>query len=123
MIWKTGIAFLFTLSVFAAEEVLQEELKTDQGQYSVRVEPKNKKLEIKKVDGGSAAPHMRVRILRKNDRPLELRLHTLSDPKLPPTYFGKIDHWNESHIGLELEVSFDKKTWKKLGSALKKIVP
>ncbi len=121
--WSILTGLFFVLSIFAAEEVLQEEIKSEQGQYSVRVEPKNKKVEIKKVDGGAGAPHMRVRILRKNDRPIELRLHTLSDPNVPPTYFGKIDHWNESHVGLELEVSFDKKTWKKIGSALKKIVP
>lgn len=121
--WWILTSFILTFSCYAAEDVLQEEIKSEQGQYSVRVEPKNKKVEIKKVDGGKAAPHMRVRILRKNDRPLELRLHTLSDPNLPPTYFGKIDHWNESHVGIELEVSFDKKTWKKIGSALKKIVP
>lgn len=107
----------------AAEKTLEENVTTENGQYSVKVMPQEKKVEITKVDGKDAPPYMRIKILRKKSRPLELRLHTMNDLNFPPRFTGKLDHWNESHIGLEMEISFDQKTWKKIGSALKKALP
>ncbi len=119
-------AFLLLLVssvAFSADKTLEESVATENGQYSVKVMPQEKKVEITKVDGKDAPPYMRIKILRKKSRPLELRLHTMNDLNFPPRFTGKIDHWNESHIGLEMEISFDQKTWKKIGSALKKALP
>lgn len=119
-----AIALLLISGVaFSAEKTLEENVATENGQYSVKVMPQEKKVEITKVDGKDAPPYMRIKILRKKSRPLELRLHTMNDLNFPPRFTGKIDHWNESHIGLEMEISFDQKTWKKIGSALKKALP
>jgi hypothetical protein len=122
-----GYIFLLFSSVsFSAENTAnwEEKIQADSGIFSVKVVPNKKKVEVVKVDAGKdAPPYMRIRVLRKDKRPLELRLHTLNDPKMPPTYSGKMDQWNDSHIGIELEMSFDKKTWKKIGSALKKVLP
>jgi hypothetical protein len=123
--WGILILFFSSLAISAEEaSSFEEKIQSDSGNYSVKVEPKKKKIEVVKVDAGKdVPPYMRIRVLRKDSRPLELRLHTLNDPKMPPTYSGKFDQWNDSHIGIELEMSFDKKTWKKIGSALKKVLP
>jgi hypothetical protein len=117
------ILLLAANTAFSAEKTLEENVQTENGQYSVKVLPQEKKVEITKVDGKDAPPYMRIKILRKKNRPLELRLHTMNDLNFPPRFTGKIDHWNESHVGLEMEISFDQKTWKKIGSALKKALP
>jgi len=93
-----------------------EEIKSDQGQYKVSVEPDNKKVEIRRIDPSvGEPPHLRVKILRKNAEPLEVDLHTIEPPSSHLLYRGTIDRWNQSYIGLQVDFSFDRKTWKKLG--------
>jgi hypothetical protein len=101
-----------------------EVISSDQGQYSVSVIPQKKKIEVKKIDGGKGAPpHLRVRMLRPNDRPLELRLKTVERVNSPVYYTGTFSKWNDSFTGVEVDFSFDKKTWKRLGNTIRKILP
>jgi hypothetical protein len=65
-----------------------------------------------------------VRILRENDRPFELGLKTVERADSPLyMYRGQLKQWNDSYIGLEIDFSFDKKTWKRLGKTMRKAVP
>ena len=52
--------------------------------------------------------------MRYHQRPLVLKLHTLEVPQMPIRYTGHFNEWNGSVAGLEVEMSFDKKTWKKV---------
>jgi len=107
---------------YAKDEGWQEKVVAESGQYLVKVQPK--KVEVARVESGPGAPpHMRMRILRKNDRPLEIRLHTIERTQEPILYTGGIERWKDSYIGFELEFSFDRKTWKKLGDRVKKVLP
>lgn len=122
------LALVFGLAVVAQaaekEQPWSDVIKSDQGQYSVSVVPQQKKIEVKKIDGSEGAPpHLRVRMLRPHDRPLELRLKTVDRLNETPFYTGTFKNWNDSYTGLEVDFSFDKKTWKRLGNTLKKVLP
>ncbi len=96
-------------------------IESEQGQFTVSVHPKQKRVEIRKVDGTlTSSPYLRVRVLRENDRPLEIRLKAIERADSPLYYTGQVKQWRDSYIGLEIDFSFDKKTWKRLGRALKK---
>lgn len=100
----------------------EKTLAAKEGSYSVKVE--KKKVEVKRVDPGpNSPPFMRLRIHRREDRPLEVRLKAIEPLGQPATYTGHIDQWNQSYVGLELEFSFDKKSWKRIGNAIEKIIP
>lgn len=125
-------AFLFLLALaeltsFAGEEGTKswsDLIESDLGKFSVSVRPAQKKIEVKKVAGNEKSPpHLRVKILRGQDRPLELRLKTIERADAPLYYTGKTKMWNESYMGVEVEFSFDKKTWRKLGSVFRKVIP
>lgn len=120
-----SLVFVFLLSVSAwAEQPWSEVIHSDQGQYSVSVIPQKKKIEVKKIDGAKGAPpHLRVRMLRPGDRPLELNLKTVDRLNTPAYYTGSFRNWNDSYTGLEVDFSFDKKTWKRLGNTIKKVLP
>lgn len=131
---KNRIFFALLFGAFAAgspswggekvAEKWEDVIRSEQGSFAVSVQPKTKTVEVKKIDGnGGAPPHVRVRILRPDDRPLELRLRTVERLGAPPLYTGTIPSWNDSYMGLEVDFSFDKKTWKKLGNLLRKAVP
>jgi|GEM_PF-6732861 len=107
----------------AEEKVWNETILSPEGNYRVTVDRKEKKVEVvgEKVPGKPA--HLRMRILRENQKPLEVRLHLKERAEDPFRYTGKADPWNGSLLGVELEWSFDKKTWKKLGKSLNKLLP
>lgn len=123
MIW----ALLFTLPLqcgAAGSADWNETIDSELGKFAVSVKPAEKKIEVKKVAGTEKnPPHLRVKILRKQDRPLELRLKAVERVDSPLYFTGSTKNWNESYTGLELEFSFDRKTWKKLGRVLKKAIP
>lgn len=102
------------------EPAWNKTINTDQGKYVVNMQSEEKKIEVKKVsDSSGTSPHLRVRIYRKAPlKPFEVNLSTLEQKNSPLNYTGKIDQWNESCVGLQLEFSFDKKKWKKLGEKL-----
>jgi hypothetical protein len=106
----------------AAEEQAggwEEKISAKEGEFLVRVEPRQKKVEVRRVGAAPGAPpYLRIRIHRKEARPLEVRLKTLEVAQSPVRYSGRIDHWSESYTGVELEFSFDKKTWKRLGDTV-----
>lgn len=103
---------------------LNEVLQGDEGVYSVNVEPEAKKVEVIRLDDGSPQlPYVRMKVLRKNDKPLEIHLRTMNRGRDFPTYEGHFDQWQNSYIGVQLEFSFDKKTWKKLEGKFKRILP
>jgi len=100
------------------------ELVSEQGKFAVSVKPAEKLVEVRRIEGGGATPpHLRLRVLRENDRPFELRLHLTEPPGQPLFYTGRLKQWNESNAGVELDLSFDSKTWKRLGRVLRKAVP
>jgi hypothetical protein len=107
-----------------SETPFSKDLTSDLGNYSVSVNPKEKKVDVVKIEGNAQTPpHVRIKILRKDDRPLEIGLRTIESPKAPVTYSGHFDQWKDSYLGMQVEFSFDKKTWKKLGALLSTVVP
>ncbi len=122
------LVLLMTVEIVQATESSQKEwsdvISSEQGQFSVSVHPQQKKVEVRKVGGSQTTPpHLRVRLLRENDRPLELRLHTVEKINSPLYYTGQFKQWNDSYVGIEVDFSFDKKTWKRLGKLIRKVVP
>lgn len=116
---------LFFSSAFdvAAQEdeakVWNETIQSPEGNFQVRIDRRERKVEVVQEKAPGKPGHLRVRILRKEEKPLEIRLHLAERPEDPFRYTGKASQWNGSLVGIELEWSFDKKTWKKL----KKILP
>ncbi len=90
--------------------------------FSILLAPKEKSVQVTREKGdGTLPPHLRLRIHRRNDRPLDVRLA----PIVPPSsevvgahYGGVMDQWNQSYVGFELQFSFDKKTWKRIGEKI-----
>lgn len=125
-----GLTFTFFFSsaipAKAGEEdrkVWDETIQSPEGNFQVKIDRRQKKVEVVREKAPGKPPHLRVRILRQEKRPLEVRLHLVEKPEDPFRYTGKADQWNGSLIGFELEWSFDKKTWKKLGQSLNKLLP
>lgn len=122
-----GFFFAFFLNYFqyagAQGDPWKETVTTDAGAYTVKVLPEEKKVEIKRASNGAdAPPYLRMRVARENDRPLEVHLKALATPGPTELYTGRVDHWNQSYTGVELDFSFDKKTWKRLGRSVKNLV-
>ena len=87
----------------------------DDGQYSLNFDPDDSRVDVTKLDPGSALPaEMKLRILREGDSPLDLKLKALDPPADINRYTGEFEPWNGSVMGFELEMSFDKTTWKKV---------
>jgi len=104
--------------------ILSDTINAAQGKFSVRIDREKKVVEVTREDDQSLpAPELRVRIFRKNDRPLDVRLHMLRPVDQPLRYDGRVEGWNGSMVGAQVDFSFDKKTWKKLGRALKSVLP
>jgi hypothetical protein len=101
----------------------QEALHSPMGTYSVHV--KEKKVEVVRTDPAEKkqVPYLRLKVHRKDRSPLEVRLQTLETPDEPLRYTGHISPWNRSIVGFTLEMSFDKKTWTRLGQSLKRGKP
>ncbi|MGZ3696323.1 MAG: hypothetical protein ACXWQO_20340 [Bdellovibrionota bacterium] len=124
------VVALLPLTAFSAESKASSSapwndfIESDQGKFAVSVLPAQKKIEIKKVGPTSGkAPYLRVRVLRPNDRPLELGLKAVERVNTPLFYTGQLKQWPDSYMGLEVDFSFDKKTWKRLGNTLMKVLP
>jgi hypothetical protein len=87
-------------------------LTTYQDQFAVSVRPKQRKIELKKTnDDQDTPPHLRVRALRPNDRPLELRLKTIGQPGSPYLHTSELKKWNDSYVGFGVNFSFYKIIW------------
>ncbi|MGZ3653156.1 MAG: hypothetical protein ACXVB9_12270 [Bdellovibrionota bacterium] len=85
------------------------------GKYSLDYDQGEKRVDVTKLDQETAAPAaVKLRIMRKNGKPLDLKLKTLETPNSPIRYTGQFEDWNGSVMGFEMDMSFDKKTWKKL---------
>lgn len=104
-------------------KVWNETIQSPEGNFQVKIDSKKRKVEVVSEKPPGKSGHLRVRILRHEKRPIEVRLHLTEKPEDPFRYTGKADRWNGSLVGFELEWSFDRKTWKKLGKSLKRIVP
>lgn len=101
---------LFTQVAAQAEETeAAASLKVDRKQRIVEVVPASKE----------KFPYMRVRLPRKNNRPLELRLHAIEPDQGSLRYRGTFHEWDGNMAGIQVEVSFDKKTWRRLKSLVK----
>jgi hypothetical protein len=120
---------LFTASISAKDKAVMPAVQTDtidsqEGQFSVSVNSTEKKVEVvRETQKPGLPPQLRIRLLRKNDRPLELKLHLVDQSNQLPRYSGDASMWNGSVVGAQLEFSFDKKTWKRLGKMFRKIIP
>ena len=125
-----ALAVIFSSVVHAEtpgkkDAVLSDELDSEQGKFAVSVAKDRKKVEVKKIGGTDRTPpYLRVRVLREHDRPLELHLKTVERVDSPLAYSGTLPQpWQDSYVGLEVDFSFDKKTWKRLGKTLNKLLP
>jgi len=120
--WRIGLVSVglwISLNAWGAdpwEEKIEDSGKT----YLLKVVPKEKKIQVTAEKEGAA--HLRVRIHRKNDRPLDLKLKTLEPKEGGVNYTGHLDTWNDSMVGFQLQVSFDKKTWKNLGKKINRVI-
>ncbi len=121
-----SFSFFFSgVCVASAEEANQsyeDTITSPEGSFQVKIDSREKRVEVVQAQPGKPG-HLRLRILRQAKKPLEVRLHVAEKPEDPFRYTGKADPWNGSMIGFELEWSFDKKTWKKLGKSLNKFLP
>jgi hypothetical protein len=96
--------------------IWSEEVDVGQGRYTLDFDGERSVVEFAPRDAGAAPPAaVKLRIHRKKGPPLDLHLHTLIKPETPVRYEGELREWqNQSVVGFELDVSFDKKTWKKV---------
>lgn len=114
------LGVLFSLVAWAAEP-WEEKIEDSGKTYLLKVAPKDKKIQVIAEKEGDT-PHLRVRIHRKNDRPLDLSLKTLEPKDGGVNYTGHLDAWNDSMVGFQLQMSFDKKTWKNLGKKINRVI-
>lgn len=106
-----------------AGEGWNDRLESPAGTYAVSVRPAEKRVEVRRVEGAGQAPFLRLRVLREGDRPFELHLRTVERAGEPHTYLARLPERQESYTGLQLEFSFDRKTWKRLGESLHRVLP
>jgi anti-sigma-K factor RskA len=96
---------------------IQQTIEDQGAKYLVTVEPEKHKIEVVREGPTlSSPPQLRLRIHRDPEPPIDIRLRAIQpqDPS-PLRYAGRIDKWNQSYMGFELQFSFDKKTWSRLG--------
>lgn len=115
-----GILALAPLEAFAADAPKSgagtELIDPSGGRYSLHFDPIDRNLDLTKLDEGTAAPaEVKLRISQQNASPVDLSLKALDTPYEPIRYVGHFEEWNGSMMGFEVEVSFDQKTWKRLG--------
>lgn len=107
---------------FAAERqpAWTKKIRATEGNYRVNASEQDDRVEVVRLNGQSPAPsHLRMRVLRKNDSPLEVTLKTIEPQGNLPRYAGNASLWNQSVIGIQLEFSFDQKVWKRLGRTIR----
>jgi len=107
----------------AETRIVEETILSPEGSFQVKIDGRKKRVDVVQEKAAGKPRHLRVRILRQDKRPLEVRLHVTAKQEDPFRYTGRADKWNGSLIGFELEWSFDKKTWKSLGRSLNKLIP
>ncbi len=106
--------------------VWKETVQADDGgdKFTVQLDQTQKTVEVvRENQNAGKPPHLRLRILRKNDRPFEVKLHLVDRPNDIPRYSGDASLWQGSVVGFQLEFSFDKKTWKRVGKTVSKVLP
>jgi hypothetical protein len=119
-----ALLFCFSPAANSEEQEWKDTVTSPEGSYFVHVDERNQKIRvIPEKATKDSYPAIKIRILRKNDRPLDLRLRVLDHSQSPLQYAGKIGPESSSMIGLEMRVSFDRKTWKKIGAIFKKVAP
>lgn len=110
------VALAFTGTLAWAEcktGAWKEVVDCDGGKYEVAYEPGSDKVDVTKLDDGKAPSSVKLKIHRKDAKPFDLSLHTLAVPDQPIRYEGDLREWkDQSVVGFELGMSFDKKSWK-----------
>jgi hypothetical protein len=115
-------ALVFAVASFAAEEtatLIEESVGSGDSAFRVKIDQELSEVHVVQEKPGAQAGAVKVRLLRKNQKPLEVKLKLMEKKEELFQYTGKAGPWSGSIVGFELEWSFDKKTWKKL----KKILP
>jgi hypothetical protein len=115
-----ALVTLAPLEAFAADKealtAWKEEVDSTDGRYALAVDPADARVDLSSLDKSAAAPaEVKLKLRRKNAAPVELRLKTLDRPNEPIRYTGSYASWNDSVVGFEVEVSFDRKSWRKIG--------
>lgn len=111
-----------TAAAFAAEEtaeLIEESVGSGDSAFRVKIDQELSEVKVVQEKPGARPGAVKMRILRKNQKPLEVKLHLIEKKEDLFQYTGKASPWSGSIVGFELEWSFDKKTWKKL----KKLLP
>lgn len=94
--------------------VVEETVSEGDASFQVRLDQELSEVRITQQKPMEQPGAVKMRILRKNKKPLEVKLHLIEKKEDLFSYTGKASPWAGSLIGFELEFSFDKKTWKKI---------
>jgi hypothetical protein len=110
---KTILLLLTGLFALASSPSVVKTIEGEEQEFQVTIHPETGVIEVV-AERENAPSHMKFRLLRKDEKPIEVQLRTFQPPQGPVRYSGRLDAWNDSHIGFELVFSFDRKVWKKL---------
>jgi hypothetical protein len=91
-----------------------ETVQSGEAQFQVKLDNSLNEVRVIQQKPNLTPGNLKIRILRKNKRPLEVKLHLMAKEDNLFAYTGKASPWAGSLMGFELEFSFDKKTWKKV---------
>ena len=98
-------------------------ISSGEGEFKVLFDTETREVEVLREGQNAAPPYLRLKVLRRKQPPLEIKLHAIERPETQPPgmgrYVGKADTWNGSVAGFEIDISFDKQVWKKIKRALK----
>ena len=109
------------LSCTAGAEPLSSEswsqtVESGNARYSILYDHDASRFEVVNLKEGVATPGMmKISIHRKHAAPLVLKLKSVEAPNQPIRYLGDFRQWDASVTGVQLEMSFDKKTWRNVG--------
>jgi hypothetical protein len=110
---------IFILCIFSLTAVAED--AADSAEYQIKLEPEKKQVEVRRVNPPPGnPPQLRLKLFRKEKKPLEIKLHAIEMKQSPQRFIGRSEEWNGSQMGLELQFSFDGKSWKRL---MHKLIP
>lgn len=95
---------------------IKETVRGAELQFEVNVDPQAKEVVVvpiseKKI---TTPPELRMKFLTKDAKQIPVKLKTISIPDASPRYAGKLDIWNDSYIGFEIQFRFGKTKWQRV---------
>lgn len=117
-----SLALTFAAIAQASEgqpALIEETVSEGEVSFDVKLDQELREVKVVQQKPMAQPGAVKLRLLRKNKKPLEVKLHLIEKKEDLFAYTGKASPWAGSLVGFELEFSLDKKTWKKI----KKILP